>query len=139
MLIKEKPLQHWIENFYGYGSWQAKFWFVAHEEGGGDLPEEVAEKFNYFYNVHAGDTRPTLCDIRDLYRHIGARLDGPRAGLFKTLYDYRFDSNASLHGVWKNLIAFVHGYRSENLPDLLAYQKNSFALQSAHNEALIPL
>ena len=42
-------------------------------------------------------------------------------------------------GAWKNLIAFVHGYQSEELPDLLTYQKNSFALPSAPNEALIPL
>jgi hypothetical protein len=55
------------------------------------------------------------------------------------LYEYRFDSNAILHGVWKNLIAFVHGYEGKQLPDLLAYQKNLFALSSKNSEALIPL
>src|SRR5687768_12492342 len=139
MRIEEKTLQHWIENFYGYGSWRARFWFIAHEEGGGDLPEEVAEKLNYFYQVHPDDNGPVLCDIRELYRQVGARLDGPRAALFKTLYDYRFDTNAILQGVWKNLIAFVHGYRNENLPDLLTYQKTSFALPTPSIEALIPL
>jgi len=48
MLIEEKALNHWIDNFYGYGSWQARFWFIGHEESGGDVPEEVAEKFNSF-------------------------------------------------------------------------------------------
>lgn len=139
MLIGEKGLQHWIDHFYGYGSWEAKFWFVSHEEGGGDLPEEVAEKLDYFSNVHARSTQPTLCDIRALYRHVGARLEGPRADRFTSLFDYRFGNNAVLHGLWKNLIALVHGYSSEVLPDLLTYQKNSFAQPSACKETLIPL
>jgi hypothetical protein len=51
MLLEEKALKSWIDNFYGYGAWHAKFWFVNYEESGGDLPEEVAEKLNYFYNL----------------------------------------------------------------------------------------
>lgn len=138
MLIKEKPLQHWIDNFYGYGSWDAKIWFVSYEEGGGDLPEDVAEKLNYFYDVHASASQATLCDIRELYRRVAFRVDGPRAEKFANLNDHRFGNNASLHGAWKNLIAFVHGYRSKKLPDLLAYQKKQFA-SAASVEALIPL
>lgn len=139
MLIKEKALQHWIDHFYGYGSWQARVWFVAHEETGIDLPEEVAERIDYFFDVHAGNIHPTLCDIRALYRNVAFRVDGPRGDLFKTQYDYRFDNNAVLHGTWKNLIAFVHGYQNKELPDLLAYQKQFFVLPSPSNEALIRL
>jgi hypothetical protein len=139
MPIKENPLKYWIDNFYGYGSWHARFWFVGYEEGGGDLPEEVAEKIDYFYDKHASNPQPTLCDIRELYRHVAIRIDGPRANLFTNLYEYRFDTNAIQHGVWKNLIAFVHGYKNETPPDLLEYQKNAFALASKQNEALIQL
>ncbi len=145
MLIEEKALKNWIDNFYGYGAWQARFWFVGYEEGGGDVPEEVAEKLNYFYNLKPHNT-PTLCNIRELYRHVAFRIDGPRAEKFATLYDQRFGSQATLHGSWKNLISFVHGYRNarrpaeqETLPDLLAYQKEWFASLSAPNEALIQL
>jgi len=138
MLIEEKALKYWIDNFYGYGSWHARFWFVGYEESGGDVPEEVAEKLNYFFNLQAADTS-TLCDIRELYRHVAFRIDGPRAVKFSNLNDHRFGSQATLHGAWKNLIAFVHGYQNKELPDLLTYQKNSFALPSAHNEALIQL
>ncbi len=138
MLIEEKALKYWIDNFYGYGSWHARCWFIGYEETGGDLPEEVAEKLNYFYNQHASNS-PTLCDIRDLYRHVAFRVDGPRAAKFSNLNDHRFGTNATLHGAWKNLIAFAHGYQSEKLPDLLMYQKNSFASSSAPNEALIQL
>ena len=144
MLIEEKALKHWIDNFYGYGSWHAKFWFIGYEESGGDLPEEVAEKINYFYRVHASEDG-TLCDIRELYRHVAVRWDPPsrnatgKAPLFANRYEYRFDSGAVQNGIWKNLIAFVHAYRNEELPDLLAYQKHTFASTSAHNEALIQL
>jgi hypothetical protein len=59
--------------------------------------------------------------------------------LFTNRHEYRFDKNAIQHGVWKNLIAFVHGYSNEKLPDMLAYQKNYFVSPAAQREALIPL
>lgn len=136
MIIKKKNLEHWINNFYGYGSWSAKVWFVSYEEGGGDLPEEVAEKINYFHDTHSADS-PALCDIRELYRHVTFRGDGPKSEIFSSLYDYRFDRKAMLQGAWKNLIAFAHGFRSKKKPDLLAYQKKEFL--NANNEALIQL
>lgn len=139
MLIKEEALQHWIDNFYGYGSWGARIWFVGHEEGGGDTPQEVADKLNYFYKVHAPGKPSTLCEIRDLYRSVAFTIDGPRADLFSNLYEYRFDKNAVQHGTWKNLIGFVYGYRNKPLPDLLAYQKKSFALAANKSEALLRL
>jgi hypothetical protein len=138
MIIEEKALKYWIDNFYGYGSWKAKFWFVGYEESGGDVPEEVAEKLNFFYNLQAPNS-PTLCDIRELYRHVAFRIDGPRAEKFSNLNDQRFGKHATLHGAWKNLIAFEHGYESEKLPDLLTYQKNKFASVSTPKEALIQL
>ena len=139
MLIEEKSLNHWINKFYGYGSWNASFWFIGYEEGGGDVPEEVAERIDYFYKVHAPNTDGCLCDIRELYRNVAIRWEGPKAGLFTNRYEYRFDNNAIQNGVWKNLIAFVHGYKNENLPDLLEYQKDTFASSSGNNEALIQL
>ncbi len=29
MLIEDKALRYWIDNFYGYGSWHARFWFIG--------------------------------------------------------------------------------------------------------------
>jgi hypothetical protein len=139
MLIEDKPIKHWIENFYGYGSWYARIWFVSYEEGGGELPEEVAEKLNHFYSQQESNERGTLCDIREMYRHVSFRIEGPKANLFTTLHEYRFGKDAIQNGVWKNLIAFEHGYKNKKLPDMLTYQKNSFAIASAQNEALIKL
>lgn len=138
MLIEAEKLQHWINHFYGYGSWQARFWFVGYEEGGGELPEEVADKINYFHAAHPAKDG-ALCDIRELYSHVAMHLDGPKAGLFSNRYEYRFDTNAIQSSVWKNLIAFAHGYRHEKQPDPLAYQKQHLAVPSAQREALIQL
>jgi len=70
-----------------------EYGFVGYEEGGGDLPE-MCRSIDYFYNNHSGSKDPTLCDIRDLYKHVYRSVDGPKSGVFKTLYDYRFGPNA---------------------------------------------
>lgn len=139
MLIEENALAHWINHFYGYGSWHARSWFVSHEDSGGDLPEEVAEKINYFCKAQSQQTQPTLCDIRELYRHSSMHSDGSKGGLFSNLYEYRFGDNAQLSSVWKNLIAFKHGFKDEPLPDSLAYQKQNFGMPNEQREALIKL
>jgi hypothetical protein len=38
MHIEEAQLKHWVDHFYGYGSWRAKCWFIGYEEDGGDVP-----------------------------------------------------------------------------------------------------
>jgi hypothetical protein len=138
MIISEKPLRHWIDNFYGYGSWNARLWFVAYEESGGEVPEDVAVKLDYFYERHAAAAEATLCDIRTS----SAPSTGSGAGLRtggRNGYEYRFGERAKLNTVWSNLAAFAHGYRNQVLPDMLEYQKNVFASPSAHREALIRL
>jgi hypothetical protein len=139
MLIEERSLKHWIENFYGYGSWESKFWFIGHEEGGGNLPEEVVDKLNYFAKFHPSAAQPALCDLRDLYRHVAFRDEGPKSEIFKTRFEYRFENNAVQNNIWKNLSAFAHGYENKALPDLLEYQKNNFAISATQKEALIQL
>lgn len=138
MPISSLAIQHWIEHFYGYGSWEAPFWFVAYEESGGDLPEEVADKLNYFHNTHKTATSPTLCDIRDFYKHISFRTEGPRASRFSTFYDHRFGTDAVQHGFWENMIAFMSGYQNKTITNELLYQQKQFASPSSQ-EALIQL
>jgi hypothetical protein len=139
MLIREQALQHWIDNYYGYGSWNAGLWFISLEEGGGDTPEEVAAKVNYFERAHPDASRPTLCDLREAYKSVPFTDDGPKADLFTTLYDYRFGSAAIPNNIWKNLSLFVHAFKGEVPPDPLSYQQTRFALSEGGREALIKL
>ncbi len=138
MLIEEGPLLHWIDNFYGYGSWHAPFWFIGHEEGGGEVPEEVADKINYFQNAHHKPSGE-LADIRELYKHVAFRWEGPKAGTYGNMYEYRFAKNATQHNVWKNLTAFKNGYLNKPLPDMLSYQQRTFVSATKPGEALIQL
>ena len=139
MLINSQALTHWIDHFYGYGSWKAPIWFVGFEESGGDLPEEVADKLNHFTSEYEDSSGPTLCDIRKLYKDVAFRIEGPRAERYSNFFDHRFGDGAVLHGLWKNLIAFVHGFRNEPVPDLLSYQCNQFLSPEKPSEALIQL
>jgi hypothetical protein len=138
MLIDEKRLLHWIDNFYGYGSWHARFWFIGHEEGGGDVPEEVADKVNYFQQAHPESNRE-LADIRELYKEVAFRWEGPKAGAFNNMHEYRFDKNAVQHNVWKNLAAFAYGYNGKTVPNTIAFQQKQFLSSTTKNEALIQL
>lgn len=135
MFPTESQLNHWISSFYGYGSWKAPIWLISYEEPGGDLPEEVAEKLDYFSRSHSADPN-TLSDIREMYRHCTAHIEGTKAGMFANLYEHRFGDRALQNSVWKNLIAFVHGFSGEKLPDPLLYQRNSLASPDSR-EALI--
>lgn len=138
MLITNHKLNHWLTNFYGYGSWQAQFWFIGYEEPGGDVPQEVADKFNYFYTHHP-EAGPTLCNIRDLYKHVSLGPEDPKADKFSTRFDYRFGATAIPSTIWRNLIAFESGYEHQPLPDTFAYQQEKFAVPDLKKEALIPL
>lgn len=134
MQVDEVKLKYWIDHFYGFGTWQANYWFISHEEGGGNLPEDVAERINYFYDTKM--TSESLCDIREFYKQITFRREGPKAEDFKNLFEYRFEKGAALNNIWKNLVAFRHGHEGKKLPDLLTYQRKYFA---TNHEALIPL
>lgn len=138
MLIDETKLKHWIDYFYGYGSWQARFWFIGYEEGGGELPEEVADKINYFHAAHP-TAEGAVCDIRKLYGQVAMNSEGPKGRLFSNRFEYRFGTSAIQSNVWKNLIAFEHGYGNEKLPDLLTYQREKFLAPPSAREALIQL
>ena len=138
MPITEPKLLHWLHNFYGYGSWQTRFWFIGYEEPGGDVPEEVADKFNYFY-AHHSEAKPTLCNIRKLYQQVSIGTEDPKAEKFTNRFDYRFGATAIQSTVWKNLTAFEYGYDNQPVPDFFHYQKEKFAHADLKREAMIPL
>lgn len=137
MLVDDRLLNHWINHFYGYGSWDADLWLIGYEEGGGDLPEEVAEKIGYFNQHHAGPDAH-LCDIRALYQQVTA-LEENKANAHANLFDYRFGDKAVLHNGWKNLVAFGHGYAGKKLPNALSYQKSRMATETEALISLLPL
>lgn len=138
MLIDENKLRYWIDNFYGYGSWSAPYWFIGYEESGGEVPEEVADKINHFYRLPP-ESKGELCDLREMYLQVAIRWDSPKADKYKNRFEFRFGDEAVQHGVWNNLIRFMHGYRGKKVPELLPYQKRTFVSGSNPDAALISL
>lgn len=74
-----------------------------------------------------------------MYKHVAIRWEGPKSNTFANRYEFRFGQNAVQHGVWKNLIRFIHGYRGKVLPDVLEFQKKSFLAGRRPDAALIYL
>ena len=50
-------------NFYGYGRWDAPYWFIGPEPGGGGNAERASAWINKF-------NRAELCDCKDFHREI---------------------------------------------------------------------
>jgi len=139
MRINEDSLKNWIDNFYGHGSWKAKIWFVSYEEPGADVPEDLVERLSFFDRHQRSLSNDALSNLREFYRSVTYRNDGPRAALFSNHFDYRFGPASIPHGIWKNLIAFAEGYRDQPVLDVLTYQREQFVADSNAAEALIPL
>lgn len=127
-----------MKHFFGYGSWEARYWFISHEEGGGDFPEEVADKVNWFKANHP-DAGTTLCDIRSLYKNVTYHGEGTKADLYNNVFDYRFGADATPNTIWRNLTDFESGFESSPKKDQLAYQQSEFVSPEAKREALIRL
>jgi len=138
MPLDPAKLQHWIDNFYGYGSWDAPVWFIGYEEGGGADYKEVEQKLDYFDINHKNSNGPTLCDIRSL--HLAVKC---HAKYYDTHGELRFTgthpNGSKLQGTWGNLIRFVKGYCGKIYDSDLEYQKTSLAFPEKGNEALIEL
>jgi hypothetical protein len=133
MPLSSHQLHYWIENFYGYGSWDAPVWFIGYEEGANGSLDEIKDKFRYYSrNVKQGK----LCDIRAL--HAAVR-KFPRGG---TLHDDYFGRQGKKkQGTWAGLIEFKLGWSASKKIDILKYQKHYLAAQKmgAASEALIEL
>jgi hypothetical protein len=65
-MFDDELLQAYIDGFYGFGDYQAPYWFVGMEEGGGDSAEYLAWKFNSWHEngrlelEHMADERPNI-------------------------------------------------------------------------------
>ena len=61
---------HYIKNFYGYGTWKSDIWFLGKEEGGGKKMESCFKKIEKFYEF-ARD-RNNLLDLKDFHLTLDA-------------------------------------------------------------------
>jgi len=99
------------EKSYGYGHWNAKFWFIGLEERlGSNENSNYKNRSDVFEDMNIEG----LCDCRDFH--------------FKIEENQWHDNNAILQGTWKRLIWLFKSYLNEPRDDasLLSYQQTEW-------------
>lgn len=66
-MVDPELLKRWCSRFFGYGSWDAPYWFIGLEEGGVDSPEEFQTRLDAWHN--GGE--PSLLDLDLFHKAIG--------------------------------------------------------------------
>src|SRR5713226_7016665 len=88
-MFDDQLLTAFINHFYGYGNYDAKYWFVGMEEGGGNDFTEIVKRIN------AWDSRgrKELEDVAEYHKAIGiTRL---------------FDERPRLQTTWNKMIRIL--------------------------------
>lgn len=88
-MFDDQLLEAYINGFYGYGNYQAPYWFVGMEEGGGNSHEEIVGRLE----VWSKRGHEELEDLAQYHRELGM--------------SRFFDAQAKLQSTWKQLIRVV--------------------------------
>lgn len=85
-MLDDDVLTNFIQGFYGYGTYQARFWFVGMEEGGGNTLADISRRLGA-WDIRG---RKELEEVADYHRAIGV--------------DNLFDNRPKLQPTWNKLI-----------------------------------
>ena len=88
-MLNDQILAAFMESFYGYGNYQARFWFIGMEEGGGETIADISKR------LKAWDERGRneLEDVAGFHKDIGI--------------NHLFNKHPELQPTWKQLIRIV--------------------------------
>ncbi len=88
-MLNDQLLEDFISSFYGYGTYQAPYWFIGMEEGGGNTIAEISKRLE----VWDKRGRKELEDVAQYSREIGVT--------------HFFGDRARLQTTWNKLIRVV--------------------------------
>lgn len=116
--MKDSDLEMYIYNFFGFGNWKSKIWFIGIEEGGGNTKEEVSSRLNSWLKY-----KTDLIDNNIHHKNIG-------------IYDF-FD-RGKLQPTWKKLIRLKLAYEGKKAENNLIrnIQKNNWGRFNSDNALL---
>lgn len=115
-------LSDFAETFFGYGDYNAPYWFVGMEEGGGKHFEDVEKRLSVWQQQ-----RRELEDVAEFHRAIGfARL---------------FDEKPILQPTWNKLIRILLSAEGQDVQTerVREYQRDSLGRVSGEKNCLIEL
>jgi hypothetical protein len=88
-MLNSELLAEYADEFFGYGNWRAKVWFIGVEEGGGRSETEVQQRLNVWKESSKLDLQdlPTFCPASGIreWHGTGARLQETWAQLIRIL------------------------------------------------------
>jgi hypothetical protein len=88
-MLNDQLLESFMYGFYGFGSYQAPYWFVGMEEGGGNTLEVIVKQLDLWDK----DGREELMDVAQYARDMN--------------YTRWYGDNPKLQPTWKHLIRIV--------------------------------
>lgn len=113
-MLNDQLLAAFMIGFYGFGKYEARYWFIGMEEGGGNTFEAIARQLD-IWDKHE---RKELLDVAEYAREMNiTRWYGDRPKLQPT---------------WKHLIRIVLTAEGQPVDTLTMrqYQKNSFGTKN---------
>ena len=119
-MLDEALLESFMNGFYGYGTWSAKYWFVGMEEGGGSSIAEVAARLETWN--HRG--RPEVDDLFEFCKSTGIK--------------QWFGPNAKRQATWAQLcrVALIANAQSVERENIIEYQNTRLARREGETALL---
>jgi len=105
-------IERMAREFFGFGRWEAPYWFIGPEQGGNDNPKRAAA----FIALQERKSTPDgLCDCKEFHR----KIDECR---------WHFKQPLELQWTWKRLMLLLMAYLREPCDDgsLRRYQRDSW-------------
>lgn len=110
MIKDEELLKDYMNNFYGYGNLEGKFWFIGMEEGGGATFEEINSRLEHWnlagkstlmdnYEFHKSITDNTGKSFEFLFRGKKSKYQRTWGGMIKILLNYISETDVTLNKV----------------------------------------
>ncbi len=108
-MFDDQILQRFMTTFYGYGNYQADFWFVGMEEGGGDSFTNVQDRIISWHERGEHETEDLMAFHNSIHM------------------SFFFEGKAKLQPTWNKLIRIIFSAEQRNCTteDVRTYQKNS--------------
>jgi hypothetical protein len=50
-MLNDQLLEAFMSGFYGFGNYQARYWFIGMEEGGGNKPDDIARQLDIWDKI----------------------------------------------------------------------------------------
>jgi hypothetical protein len=110
LMLDDRLLQDYAATFFGYGNYQAPFWFIGLEEGGGGSFTEIEGRLTTWQDRG----RQELEDVYEYHVQIGARLQISAA--------HWFGPSPRLQSTWKQLCRIALTAKGQSIDnDALRY------------------